>query len=127
MIILLAGADFPPPPGFILVIVFDLASSLVIYLRMNSYFNWVNHRTEHRLLKVLLDGISAGVVVGLLLILLSSPMEPGIPHATWLDYLIWFLVLSMVGAANSMLIYGMTGLFLRVTQNQRKKVSPENL
>ncbi len=100
--ILYAGADHPPPSGFILVIIFDLVASLIIYFRVPVYIEWqITHKTN-RLLQVGLEGFLAGIVIALITALTSSG-EPSVT-LTPIDKIIWFAVLGIVGAINAVLV-----------------------
>ena len=105
--ILYAGADHPPPPGFIWIIILDLVCSLVVYFRVSTYIDWSTTRKKYRLFHALLDGLSAGIVVAIISILIPSEREPHVPLVL-IDYLLWFAALGAVGAANAMLVYGIS-------------------
>ena len=101
--VLYAGADHPPPSGFILVIIFDLVASLIIYFRVPVYIDWqLTHKTN-RLIQVCFEGFLAGIVIALITSLTSSG-EAGVT-LTPIDKMIWFAVLGVVGLLNSLLVY----------------------
>jgi hypothetical protein len=52
--ILYAGADHPPPPGFIVVLIIDLLSSLVVYFRIGNYLKWLQEGKKYSFLFVIL-------------------------------------------------------------------------
>ena len=104
LVILYAGADHPPPPGFVLLILFDLLAALLVYLRVPTYINWSNDRTKHRFFYVILDGLAAGFGFALLAIFLPASGEPGV-NPSVADYLIWFTILGAIGVANAVVIY----------------------
>ena len=101
--VLYAGADHPPPPGFILVIIFDLAAALIIYFRVPVYIDWQITRKTNRLIQVSFEGFLAGIVIALITALTSGG-EPGVP-LTPIDKIIWFAVLGTVGVINAVSVY----------------------
>jgi len=109
--ILLAGADKPPPPGFLLLALVVAVCAVVVYWRIPTYINW--HRTQRpgRVWRVLLDGFVAGLLVALPFALKGSG-EPSVTPQTS-DYVIWFLVVGMVGVVNSMTLYFINALVVR--------------
>ena len=112
--ILYAGADHPPPPGFIWTIILDLVCSLVVYFRVSTYIDWSNTRKKYRLFYPLFDGLSAGIVIALITMLIPSEREPHV-RLVLIDYLIWFAALGAVGAANAMLVYGISATLSKKT------------
>ena len=102
--ILYAGADHPPPPGFGLIIIIDVLSSLVIYFRVGYYLRWLNGETKYRLLRVMFDGLLAGIVIASVLVLFQLLSDPAITPAG-IDYLIWFCVMSFVGIINALIVF----------------------
>ncbi len=108
--LLLAAADFPPPRGFIYVIILDVILSWVVYSRAGTYIGWSASRKKHRLLRVLLDGLVAGFSVAVIVILLPVGGEPSVTQ-TSVDYVIWLSVLGTLGAANAILVYGISAFF----------------
>ena len=111
-IVLLAGSDFPPPIGFLLLVFVIAACALVVYWRVPTYIDW--SRTQHsgRLWRVFLDGLIAGIVVAAPFVLNrsgASSITPG-PVA----YAIWFAMLGFIGALNSMAIYLVNTLIIRI-------------
>ena len=65
LLILLAGADFPPPRGFIWIIVTIAASSAVVYWRVPAYIEWAQTGRSGRYWRVVLDGVVAAGSAGL--------------------------------------------------------------
>ena len=102
--ILYAGADHPPPVGFIWLVLLCLLAAGIVYLRVPTYIKWSATRRRFRLLRVFVDGIVAGLLFALLPLLFNSGGEPGI-RPTWVDRMIWFAVLAGVGVANAMIVY----------------------
>ena len=103
--ILLAGADFPPPTGFLWIILLDLVAALLVYVRVPSYVTWFDRRRRGRLLFALLDGLACGLVFAFAAILLPGGGEPSLPPPGLIDHLIWFAVVGAVGAVNAGAIY----------------------
>ena len=102
--ILLAGADFPPPPGFVLIVLIDLLAAIVVYWRVPTYVEWSMTRRPYRLLQALGEGLVAGLLVALVVLLTPWSGEPSVqPGLT--DNLILFAVLGSVGACNSLAVY----------------------
>ena len=110
--ILYAGADHPTPPGFVLIIVIDLVSACVVYFRVPTYIDWFQTQGKHGLWRALLDGIAAGLVIALVMMLSPFGGEPSI-ETTLTSNAIWLAVLGGVGAVNAVSIYGISALFAR--------------
>jgi ubiquinone/menaquinone biosynthesis C-methylase UbiE len=104
-VILYSGADHPPPPGFILLILIDFGSSIVVYYRSISYRKWIVNKRKRRLLRVIVDGLAAGFVIALIMVVLPGGGEPSIPPPGFTEFLIWSGILSFVGIANSLIVY----------------------
>ncbi len=124
LVILVAGADFPPPAGFVLLVVLDALAAGCVYYRVPYYLHWQSVAWPRRLPAVLLDG----AVVGLLFALVPVVVHQGEPAVTptALDMLIWFGVLTTVGIANSMLVYLCTAVYRRVTGQQDSERSSQS-
>ena len=88
--VLYAGADHPPPPGFILVVLYGLACSVVVFLRTRTYIDWISAQKKKRLLRVFADGLAAGLVMALIAILASGSGEPSNPDPGIVEYIIKF-------------------------------------
>lgn len=117
LLILLAGADKPPPPGFLWLVITVVACAGVVYLRIPTYINWYREKRSARFWCVVLDGFSAGLVVALPFMLLGSG-EPSVsPQAT--AYVIWFAVLGIVGALNSTTLYAINALIASGTHAKK--------
>lgn len=103
--ILFAGADHPPPLGFWLVVLLDLVAAWLVYLRLPTYVAWSIARKKNRLFRVLLDGLTTGLALALILQLIPGGGEPSVTP-TLGSRLIWFAVVGGVGATNTLLLYG---------------------
>ena len=112
MLILLAGADFPPPVGFLWLVIVVAACAAVVYWRVPTYIDW--HRTQRpgRQWRVLLEGIAAGIVVAVPFAL-RGIVEPSIT-AQPVSYAIWFAIVGFMGAINWTVIYAINALVIRI-------------
>ena len=119
MAVLYAGADHPPPPGFILLILIDLGCAFAVYYRTGSYTDWIRNRRKGRIWRVLGDGLLAGLVVAALVMIFPGGGEPSAPPPEILDHLIWFAILGFMGIVNSLGVYGLLALLTR--KNHPKK------
>ena len=111
LVILLAGADFPPPVGFLLLVFVIAACAFVVYWRVPTYIGWYRTKRPGRLWRVILDGVIAGIVVATPFVLNRSGASSITPQPV--DYAIWFALLGFVGALNSMAIYFVNTLVTR--------------
>jgi hypothetical protein len=101
--VLLAGADFPPPRGFLWLVLLDLVAGVCVYYRVPDYLRWQSMRLPRRLLRVAHDGMFIGLVFAAVPILVGGG-EPSVTP-TWIDRGIWFTVLALLGVFNTMLVY----------------------
>jgi hypothetical protein len=101
--ILYAGADHPPPPGFLLLVVLDLIAAIAVFFRVPAYGGWSGARRRHRIVRVLSEGLVTGLLVAAVVALVPFGGEPSRarPAAT---YLIWFAVVGAAGAANALAV-----------------------
>ena len=112
LFVLLAGADFPPPPGFLLLVFVIAACAAVVFWRVPTYIDWYRTQRPRRLWRVILDGIIAGIAVAALFVLNRSG-EPSVTPQP-VDYAIWIALLGFVGVLNSMAIYIVNALVIRM-------------
>jgi hypothetical protein len=104
--ILYAGADHPPPPGFVWIVLFDAIAAALVYWRTPTYIDWSMKRVKGRWLRVALDGIIAGLLFAALATMLNpNGGEPSTPPPGWSDRAIWFAVLAVVGLFNAVAVY----------------------
>jgi hypothetical protein len=109
--ILYTGADHPPPPGFLALILFDLAAAFVVYRRVPVYAQRARARRPKRGLLALLEGALAGLIAAGLALILSvilslgseSPIRRPAPAV-----LIFVTVVAAVGAGNALLIFALS-------------------
>ena len=99
-----AGADHPPPRGFLLVIALVFICAIVVYLRVLTYVEWIRSSKPQRYSYVVRDGLVAGLVVGLLAGVAPGVGEPSVAPSA-MDRIIWFAVVAVVGLGNSIAIY----------------------
>ena len=116
-VVLLAGADFPPPVGFLWLVIVIAACAYVVYWRVPTSIDWVRMQRPRRIWRVILDGIAAGIVVAVPFVLKGSgegsiTMQP-------VAYAIWFALLGFVGALNSMGIYFLNTLVFRIVDPEK--------
>jgi hypothetical protein len=102
LLLALAIADFPPPPGFVFVLLILLACALLVYLRVPVYLRWRAEGATGRLLRVARDGLLGGGTIELLS--LFSAGEPSI-RAELSDRLIGISVLFGLGIGNALAAY----------------------
>jgi len=105
LVVLLAGADKPPPIGFLWIVLVVALSAVVVYRRIPTYLQWYQTKEPRRLLRVALEGFLAGLVVATPFALLgggesSTAMQP-------IAYVIWFSILGLMGMLNSLALYVM--------------------
>jgi hypothetical protein len=105
--VLYAGADHPPPPGFLALVLLDLAAAFVVYLRVPVYARWSRARRPKRWLRALFEGVVAGLLVAGLALVLPFGGEPSLQPAAPAT-LIWFVVVAAVGGGNAALIFALS-------------------
>ena len=106
--ILYAGADHPPPVGFILYLIpLVCICGLGVFFRISTYASWsIAHRPGCFAL-VIRDGLFAGMAVGTMAIIIPITGEPSIPSPSFTNIFTWFVVLMTVGCLNTLLLYGL--------------------
>jgi hypothetical protein len=102
LLLALAIADFPPPPGFVILVMILLACALLVFLRVPVYLRWRAEGAKGRILRVARDGLLGGGAIALLSLL--SPGEPSIQPALS-DRLIGMSGLIGLGVANALAAY----------------------
>jgi hypothetical protein len=99
LLLALAIADLPPPPGFVVLALILLACALLVYLRIPVYLRWRAAGAKGRLARVARDGLLGGGAIAVLSLL--SPGEPSIqPELS--DRLIGIGVLISLGITNAL-------------------------
>jgi hypothetical protein len=102
LLLALAIADFPPPPGFVILVLILLVCALLVYLRLPVYLRWRTEGAKGRILRVVRDGLLGGGAIALLSLL--SPGEPSIQPGLS-DRLIGMSVLVGLGIGNALAAY----------------------
>jgi hypothetical protein len=122
LLVLLAGADKPPPLGFIWIILTIAICSAVVHWRVPTYIDWARTRRAGRFWRVLLDGAVAGLLIAVPFALKGSG-EPSITMGP-VDYAIWFAVLAVMGIFNSVALYFINALVAgRIARSNTKAPS----
>jgi hypothetical protein len=103
LVVLLAGADKPPPIGFLWIVLVVALSALVVYWRIPTYVQWFQTQQPGRLRRVALEGLMAGLAVATPFALLG-PGEPSIAMQP-IAYVGWFTILGLMGMLNSLTLY----------------------
>lgn len=111
LLVLLAGADKPPPVGFLWVVLVVALSAMVVYRRIPTYIQWFRTKRARRLLRVALEGFLAGLVVATPFALLgggesSTAMQP-------IACVSWFAILGLMGMLNSLALYVMNAALVK--------------
>jgi hypothetical protein len=115
--LLLAIADFPPPPGFAIVLLVLLACALLVYLRVPVYLRWQAEGANGRILRVARDGLLGGGAIALLSLL--SPGEPSVQPGLS-DRMIGISVLTGLGIGNALVVGRHYSSELRSRHNVRR-------
>ena len=120
LVILLAGADRPPPPGFVWVVLLNAVAAGIVYVRSATYTNWIATQRRNRVLRVVLEGFGVGIVIAALVTVVNPSGEPSVAPPSWIGRIIWFVVLGLVGAVNALLVYWASSLIYRFKSEQQK-------
>lgn len=120
--ILLAGADHPPPRGFLWIVLLDFIAGGCVYLRVPRYLYWQSRRMPGRYLRVLFDGLVIGLAFGAVPMLVGGG-EPSVTP-TWIDRVIWFTVLALVGMFNTTLVYTCCNVYRRIAARRAGRKGP---
>jgi len=109
MLVLWAGADHPPPPRFLSVVLpVVLVGALLVSWRAAGYARWRSQRRTWRVGRVIGEGALAGLALGGILAALPGPREPGVP-ISWAAVSLWLAVMVAVGIVNALLVYLLAG------------------
>ncbi len=103
--ILLLGADWPPPPGFVWIVVLDVIAAILVYLRIPVYINWCRNEKPYRSVRAAMEGLLVGTFFGAAVLIFHAQGEPGINTPPFSAHAIWIAVLGSVGAVNAWLVY----------------------
>lgn len=115
LVVMLAGADFPPPVGFLYLVFLDLVAALLVIVRVPTYMAWSAQARRGRLLLAFLDGALVGLVFAAMTVLLNPVGEPSV-QPTLIDRVIWHGVLACVGATNALAVYFFSTRFNRTVR-----------
>jgi hypothetical protein len=112
--VLYAGADHPPPSGFVVVVLLDLIAACMVFWRVPYYLDWMQTGQPRRLLWVVRDGLAAGLAFALLAVLASIFVGSGESTVTKSigSVSIWFAVQAGVGVANALALYGVNAIMV---------------
>jgi uncharacterized membrane protein YjfL (UPF0719 family) len=113
--VLYAGADHPPPVGFLWLIPFVLICAAVVYWRLPAYATWSRQRRPQRIPRVAFDGLVAGLVVALVA---SLGTWTDATTTSWVNVLIWACVLGGVGLVNALVVYALALVVQRVVSKR---------
>ena len=111
--ILYAGADHPPPVGFLWLVPLVAVCAFLVYRRVPIYAAWSQSHRSGRIRRVLLEGLVAGVVVGLIGFLIPGSGDPTISARQTADMAIWLAVLGVLGVVNALLLYAISSILPR--------------
>ena len=109
LLVLYAGADHPPPAGFLGLVLFIVLCALLVAWRVPAYVDWYLAHKQHALVRVLFEGLIAGLCAGLIAMLFSMSDgtfggEPSVTP-TGIAILTWFVTLGIIGLLNALFIY----------------------
>ena len=107
LVVLYAGADHPPPPGFLALVLLDLGAAWVVYLRVPVYARWSRALRPGRWLLALLEGTGAGLIAASLTFVLPFAAEPSMQRSAPAT-VIWFATVTSLGTGNALLLYALS-------------------
>ncbi len=102
---LLAGADGPPPVGFLWWVGLVLLGAESVRRRIPTYLLWAQNEKSRRWLLCMRDGAFMGLVMAVMAMLMPGTGEPSAPLPQPIDRVIWILVLMAVGMVCSAAVY----------------------
>ena len=109
----LAGADWPPPPRFALLVVAFAVMTSVATRRLQVL---LLHRLEDGRVSrgaVAAEGAVAGAALGAFMLAVGGG-EPSVSPGV-VDFAIWFLVLGMLGAVGFLVLWSISVLVYRIS------------
>ena len=115
-LVLLAGADKPPPLGFVWIVLAVAVCAVVVYWRIPTYIDWQRTQRSGRFWRVILDGFVAGLLVALPFALAGGGEPSVTPQAS--DYVIWFIVVGLMGVVNSVVLYSASAFAYRAVSGR---------
>jgi H+/Cl- antiporter ClcA len=102
--------DHPPPIGFLWLVTLVGACAVAVYLRVPVYVSWSGSHRRNRIFRVLVDGVAAGIIVGLVAMLFPVGREPTSEAIHLSDVVVWLAVLAVMGVVNAMLLYALSSI-----------------
>ena len=115
-LVLLAGADKPPPLGFVWIVLAVAVCAVVVYWRIPTYIDWQCTKRSGRFWRVILDGLVAGLLVALPFALAGGAETSVTPQAS--AYVIWFIVVGLMGVVNSVVLYSASAFAYRAVSGR---------
>ena len=112
-----AGADKPPPLGFLVLVAALGALSVTAYLRLLAHLRALGARRWGRFGRVALEGLVGGSALATVLVLTSAG-EPSVAPGP-ADLAVWFLVAAAAGSLGAMMVWAVA-LGLRMLGNRRR-------
>jgi hypothetical protein len=104
LVVLLAGADHPPPVGFLGILPFIAFGATLVYWRAIVYACWKAQSQPRSMLRALAEGAIAGLAFAAAISLLPWVGEPSVrPSAA--SFVIWLGVASTIGSLSALLVY----------------------
>lgn len=103
--VLLAGADWPPPRGFSVAILLACAAGAWTYVRAPRYVVWSASRRRGRVLLVMAEGFSAGLLVGALFMLIRHATSQG--DLQPIHAAAWLAALGAAGMVHALISYAL--------------------
>lgn len=111
VLVMLAGADFPPPPGFAWLLLPALFWGAVVYVRAPVHARWCVDRRPRRLTRIALEGMVAGLAIALAFVGVMA-LQPG--HFPAVPALLaWLAALGAAGMVGLVGVYSVVVLLMR--------------
>ena len=110
-VIMLLGADFPPPIGFLWLVMLIGALDFIQYRYLHKLLPRIREKEKYLFAKNLAFFTGGGAVVGIFIILmrLKVTLETGI-----INILIWIMVLTLVGALYGICFWIFNKILIRI-------------
>lgn len=106
--VFVAGADHPPPVGFLGLLPFLAFTASLVYWRAVAYATWKAQSLPQPVLRALAEGAIAGLAVSSAISLLPWTGEPSVQPST-ASLFIWLSVASTIGSLCALLTYLLSG------------------
>jgi hypothetical protein len=107
---MLAGADFPPPRGFVVIAIGLVTLVVVLGLSLPSLWQVQERRGWFGVLWICI-GLGAGIGMALaVLFAFQGSGEPSRPSPSTAEITIWIVIVTVVGAVNGSLVGAVTVL-----------------